>query len=271
MVFDILTLFPGMFDSPLNESILGKARQRGYVEVRIHNIRDYAFDKHQVTDDRPFGGGEGMVMKPEPIVRCLEAAVGEGPRPRVLLMSPQGRLFDQELAWELSRLPRVALICGRYEGVDERVAACHADDEISIGDYVLTGGELAAMIVIDAVTRLIPGVLGNAASAESESFAEPVLEGPQYTRPQEFEGHGVPEILLSGHHEAIQQWRRGQALLRTKKRRPDLFARLDLSPLDRKLLRAAEEDCEKRSGRMEVAEGPSLCGPGALPCSEPQR
>ena len=271
MVFDVLTLFPAMFESPLNESIPGKAQQRGFIEVGIHNIRDYAFDKHQVTDDRPFGGGEGMVMKPEPIVRCLEAITGEGPRPRVVLLSPQGRLFSQDIAWELSRLPRVALICGRYEGVDERVAAFYADDEISIGDYVLTGGELAAMIVIDAVTRLIPGVLGNASSAESESFAEPVLEYPQYTRPRDFEGHEVPEVLLSGHHEVIQRWRRGQALLRTKRRRPDLFARLAPSPLDRDLLRDAEEVLDADSGRRDVAEGSPLCGPGTLPCPEPQR
>lgn len=242
MIFEILTLFPGMFASPLGESILGKARERGFIEVRVHNIRDYAFDKHQVTDDRPFGGGEGMVMKPEPIKRLLDALRAKEPQPWVVLLSPQGRVFHQECAWRWSRLPRLALICGRYEGVDERVAEHFADEQISLGDYVLTGGELPAMVVLDAVTRLLPGVLGNAASTTVESFAEPVLEFPQYTRPREFQGYGVPEVLLSGDHEAIYRWRRGQALLRTKLRRPDLFGRLELTPPDVKLLRQAEED-----------------------------
>ncbi len=243
MIFEILTLFPGMFVSPLGESILGKARERGLVQVRVHNIRDHAIDKHQITDDRPFGGGEGMVMKPEPIVRLLEALKAQGPLPWVVLLSPQGHMFNQDCARRWSTLPRLVLVCGRYEGVDERVAEHFADEEISLGDFVVTGGELPAMVILDAVTRLLPGVLGNAASATSESFVEPVLEYPQYTRPREFCGHRVPEILLSGDHAAIQRWRRGQALLRTKVRRPDLFARLDLTPLDGKLLRQAEEDC----------------------------
>lgn len=242
MIFEILTLFPGMFVSPLGESILGKARERGLVQVRVHNIRDHATDKHQITDDRPFGGGEGMVMKPEPIVRLLEALKAQGPLPWVVLLSPQGHMFNQDCARRWSTLPRLVLVCGRYEGVDERVAEHFADEEISLGDFVVTGGELPAMVILDAVTRLLPGVLGNAASAASESFVEPVLEYPQYTRPREFYGHRVPEILLSGDHAAIQRWRRGQALLRTKVRRPDLFARLDLTPLDGKLLRQAEED-----------------------------
>ena len=161
MIFEILTIFPGMFSSPLEESIVGKARDRGLIQVRVHNIRDFATDKHQITDDRPFGGGEGMVMKPEPIVRALRAIVDNGPAARRVLLTPQGRLFDQEIARELSRLPRLILICGRYEGVDERVAEHFADDQISIGDYVLTGGELAAMVVVDAVVRLLPGALGN--------------------------------------------------------------------------------------------------------------
>ncbi len=248
MIFDILTLFPGMFDSPLSESILGKAQERGLIRVRVHNIRDYAVDKHQITDDRPFGGGEGMVMKPEPIVSLLDALRGEEPQPRVVLLSPQGRIFQQECAWRWSALPRLALICGRYEGVDERVAEFFTDEQISLGDYVLTGGELAAMVVLDAVTRLLPGVLGNDASARVESFSEPVLEFPQYTRPREFRGHPVPEMLLSGDHEAIRRWRRGQALLRTKLRRPDLFARLELSPQDLKLLHQAEGEGLQRSG-----------------------
>lgn len=240
MIFDILTLFPGMFDSPLQESIIGKARERSLIRVRIHNVRDFAAGKHQVTDDRPFGGGEGMVMKPEPIVRALEHAKDEEPAPWVVLLTPQGRLFNQEIAWKLSRMERLILICGRYEGVDERIAEHWVDDQISIGDYVLTGGELAGMVLVDAVTRLIPGVLGNAESAESESFSRPLLEYPQYTRPQEFRGHRVPDILLSGDHAAIDQWRTGHALLRTKLRRPDLFARLKLTAEELGLLEEAE-------------------------------
>jgi tRNA (guanine37-N1)-methyltransferase len=242
MIFDILTLFPEMFESPLRGSILGKASERGLVRVRLHNIRDYAVDKHQMTDDRPFGGGEGMVMKPEPIAAALDDLKRDGPLPWVVLLSPQGQLFSQETAWKLSGLQRVVLICGRYEGVDERIAEHFVNEQISIGDYVITGGEMAAMVVVDAVTRLIPGVLGNRASAEAESFSEPLLEYPQYTRPQEFMEHRVPEILLSGHHEAIQKWRRGRALLRTRERRPDLFERLKLSAADRKLLAQAEKD-----------------------------
>lgn len=242
MIFDILTLFPGMFEAPLRESILGKAIERGIVRVRLHNIRDYAVDRHQMTDDRPFGGGEGMVMKPEPIVRALDGLQREGPAPWVVLLCPRGRLFTQEIAWTMSRLTRIVLICGRYEGVDERVADHYTHDGISLGDYVLTGGELPAMVLVDAVTRLIPGVLGNETSASSESFTEPLLEYPQYTRPRDFRGHRVPDVLLSGHHEVIQRWRRGQSLLRTKLRRPDLFARLQLTTEDGKLLREAEEE-----------------------------
>jgi len=253
MVFDILSLFPGMFASPLSESILGKAVERGLIRVRVHNIRSYARDKHQVTDDRPFGGGEGMVMKPEPIVNALQA-IGRDPQPRIILLSPQGKLFDQRAARRLSRLPRLVLICGRYEGVDERVARHFVDEEISIGDYVLTGGELAAMVLVDAITRLIPGVLGNEFSAETESFEEPILEYPQYTRPQEFQGHRVPEILLSGHHAAIQKWRRGHALLRTRQRRPDLFARLKLNAEDRECLVLAEEE-EAGTAGLSRSEG----------------
>lgn len=242
MIFDIVTLFPGMFASPLSESMVGKAREKGLIEVRVHNLRDYAVDKHQITDDRPFGGGEGMVMKPEPIVKALEELKVTEPAARTVLLTPQGRLFCQEIAGTFSRIPRLILVCGRYEGVDERVAEHFVDDQISMGDYVLTGGELGAMAIVDAVARLVPGVLGNAASTSEESFTEPLLEYPQYTRPQEFRGYQAPEILLSGNHRAIQQWRRGQALLRTRERRPDLFSRLDLTLEDRKLLRAAEEE-----------------------------
>lgn len=251
MIFDILSLFPGMFTSPLSESIVGKAAERGLVQIRLHNIRDYTTDKHQMADDRPFGGGEGMVMKPEPIVSALQTIEQEPPRPWVVLLSPQGSLFNQKAAARMSELPRLLLICGRYEGVDERVARFFVDEEISIGDYVITGGELAAMVIIDAVTRLIPGVLGNDSSTAVESFVEPMLEHPQYTRPQEFLGYRVPEILLSGHHGAIQQWRRGQALLRTRQRRPDLFARLNLTRVDQELLRKAEQEEEQeRAGGM---------------------
>jgi tRNA (guanine37-N1)-methyltransferase len=252
MIFEILTIFPGMFESPLRESILGKAVERGLVKIRTHNVRDYAVDKHQMTDDRPFGGGEGMVMKPEPIVAALEALGAEEAAPRIILLTPQGRLFDQQIARELSRLSRVVLICGRYEGVDERVGEHFAHDQLSIGDYVLTGGELAAMVILDAVTRLIPGVLGNDASSWEESFAEPLVEYPHYTRPREFRGHIVPEILLSGHHEAIQKWRRGQSLLRTRLRRPDLFARFQPTREDLQLLMAAERDLEDSSGKVEI-------------------
>jgi tRNA (guanine37-N1)-methyltransferase len=246
MIFDILTIFPGMFSSPLEESIVGKARERGLIEVRLHNIRDFAADRHQMTDDRPFGGGEGMVMKPEPIIRALRSIGDTGPPARNILLSPQGRLFNQEIARELSGFPRLALICGRYEGIDERVAEFFTDDQISIGDYVLTGGELAAMVVVDAVVRLLPGALGNACSAGSDSFSEPVLEHPQYTRPQDFEGLSVPDVLLSGNHAGIRRWRRGQALLRTKTRRPDLFGRLSLSADDLALLESARREIEKK-------------------------
>jgi tRNA (guanine37-N1)-methyltransferase len=242
MIFDILTLFPGMFDSPLRESILGKGLARGLLRVRTHNIRDFAKDKHQVTDDRPFGGGEGMVMKPEPIVEALDWLRREEPAPRVVLLTPQGTLLNQDMAVGFSGFSRLILICGRYEGVDERVAQYYCDDQVSIGDYVLTGGELAAMVFIDAVARLIPGVVGKAASVEAESFTEPLLEHPQYTRPREYRGREVPEILLSGNHEVIRQWRRGQSLLRTRRRRPDLFARMRLSVADLDLLARAEEE-----------------------------
>ncbi|HAA02916.1 MAG TPA: tRNA (guanosine(37)-N1)-methyltransferase TrmD [Syntrophobacteraceae bacterium] len=242
MIFDILTIFPGMFVSPMQESILGKALERDLIAVRVHNIRDHATDKHQMTDDRPFGGGEGMVMKPEPIVAAIESIRASGPEPRVVLLTPQGRLFNQDRARELAQYPRIVLLCGRYEGVDERVARYFVDDELSLGDFILTGGELAAMVVIDVVTRLLPGVLGNAASVEAESFTEPILEYPQYTRPQGFRGHAVPEILLSGNHQAIRDWRRGQALLRTQRRRPDLFVRLELDAHDVKLLAQARQE-----------------------------
>lgn len=220
---EVLTLFPRMVAAPLEESILGKAREKGLLRVQVTDIRDFAEGRHRVTDDVPYGGGAGMVMKPEPLVAAIEAAKGRDPAARVVLMSPQGRRFDQEKAAELLALGRLILVCGRYEGVDERVMDW-IDEELSLGDFVLTGGEFAALAVIDAVARLLPGVLGNAESAASESFTgEGLLEGPQYTRPPEFRGRRVPEVLLSGDHARIAAWRREQALERTRKRRPDLL------------------------------------------------
>jgi tRNA (guanine37-N1)-methyltransferase len=222
-VVEILTLFPRMVAAPLEESILGKARAKGLLRVQVTDIRDFAEGKHRVTDDVPYGGGAGMVMKPEPLVAAIEAAKEREPQARVVLMSPQGRRFDQEKALELSQQPALVLVCGRYEGVDERVLRW-VDEELSLGDFVLTGGEIAALAVVDAVARLLPCVLGNELSAQSESFAgEGLLEGPQYTRPPEFRGMRVPEVLLSGDHARIAGWRREQAMARTRERRPDLL------------------------------------------------
>lgn len=233
MNFEILTLFPRLVEGPLQESILGKAIERGLISVGIRDIRQHAHDKHQVTDDTPYGGGAGMVMKPEPLVEAIEAARESLGEPcRVVLLDPIGRTFEQSVARELRAAERVVLVCGRYEGVDERVRA-YVDDEISLGDFVLTGGELAALCIVDACARLVPGVLGNVESAGMESFEEGLLEYPQYTRPPVFRGAEVPEVLLSGDHARIAAWRRRQALLRTKKRRPDLFARLELSEEER--------------------------------------
>ena len=217
---EVLTLFPRMVAAPLEESILGKARAAGLLRVQVTDIREFAEGKHRVTDDVPYGGGAGMVMKPEPLVAAIESAKQRDPSARVVLMSPQGRKFDQRVAQELPA--KLILVCGRYEGVDERVMDW-IDDEISVGDFVLTGGELAALAIIDIMARLVPGVLGNAESALSESFTEGLLEGPQYTRPPEFRGRKVPEVLLSGDHAKIAAWRRGQALQRTRARRPDLL------------------------------------------------
>ncbi len=220
---EVLTLFPRMIAAPLEESILGKARAKGLLRVQVTDIREFAEGKHRVTDDVPYGGGAGMVMKPEPLVSAIEAAKARLPSARVVLMSPQGRRFDQRRAQELSQREAVILVCGRYEGVDERVLP-FVDEEISLGDFVITGGEFAALAIIDAMARLVPGVLGNAESPLQESFAgEGLLEGPQYTRPPEFRGSKVPEVLLSGDHAKIAAWRREQALHRTRDRRPDLL------------------------------------------------
>jgi tRNA (guanine37-N1)-methyltransferase len=217
---DILTIFPGIFESPLRESLLGKAIDRGLVDVRVHDLRDHAEDRRQV-DDYSFGGGPGMVMKPEPIFAAVEA-LGQGEK-RCILLSPAGRRFDQALAEELAREPWLVLICGRYEGVDERVALGLPAEEVSIGDYVLSGGELPALVLLDAISRRRPGVLGSEASLEVESFVDGLLDHPHYTRPREFKGMAVPEVLLSGDHSAIERWRRDAALDKTRRNRPDLL------------------------------------------------
>ncbi|MFP3870511.1 MAG: tRNA (guanosine(37)-N1)-methyltransferase TrmD [Syntrophobacteria bacterium] len=238
MIFDIVTIFPEMVAAPLGQSILGKAVERKVIEVRIFNIRDFAAGPHRSTDDRPFGGGSGMVMKPEPLVAAIRCASRADPPARVVLLSPRGRVFNQEIAWELGRHHHICLVCGRYEGVDERVR-CYVHDEISIGDYILTGGELPALVVLDAVARLVPGVLGRYESAGEESFVDGLLEYPQYTRPEIFEGHRTPEVLLSGNHGAIRRWRRQQSLLRTWQSRPELLKHARLSSEDRQLLTEA--------------------------------
>lgn len=241
MRIDVLTLFPGIFEGPLRESILGRAIERELLKVVVHNIRDHAKDKHHITDDAPYGGGGGMVMKPEPIFSAVEALVAERRSEAwVVLLSPQGRLLTHSVAGELARRPWFILICGRYEGVDERVSRYLVDDEISIGDYILTGGELPALVLIDAVARLIPGALGDPAAPVKDSYAKGLLEHPHYTRPADFRGYSVPEILLSGDHASIARWRRREALRRTWRRRPDLLARAQLSHEDLEFLRQLE-------------------------------
>jgi tRNA (guanine37-N1)-methyltransferase len=237
----VLTLFPAMIDGYLRESILGKAQERGLLAVKAIDVREFAAGKHHVTDDTPYGGGAGMVMKVEPLVGAIEAARAQLPAAKVLLMSPRGPRFDQARAHELGSAGELILVCGRYEGVDER-ALKFIDGELSIGDFVLTGGELAALTVLDAVARLLPGVLGNAESAETESFETGMLEHPHYTRPPEFRGAAVPEALQSGNHARIDAWRRWHALKLTKERRPDLFEKLSLSKTDLKLLAKREEE-----------------------------
>jgi tRNA (guanine37-N1)-methyltransferase len=236
MRFDIFTLFPGIFESPLQESILKRAIETGLLEVQLYNIRDYTTDKHHITDDYPYGGGGGMVMKPEPVFAAVESALGirdQTSEIPIILLTPQGRLFNQDIAWELSKHDQVALICGRYEGFDERIRERLATDEVSIGDYVLTGGELAALVILDAVIRLRPGVLGDPGGPIDDSHSTGLLEYPHYTRPPEFRGWQVPEVLLSGDHGKVERWRREQALLRTWRRRPDLLERAELSEADR--------------------------------------
>jgi tRNA (guanine37-N1)-methyltransferase len=222
MIFTILTLFPNLFVSPLQESIIKKASDKGIITFNIVNIRDFAEDIHRTCDDNPYGGGPGMVMKIEPTSRAVAHVERTMGRAKSVLLSPQGRLFDQSMAERFSRLTHICLLCGRYEGVDQRVAAV-VDEEVSIGDYILSGGEAAALVLIDAISRCIPGVLGNAQSATDESFHERLLEYPQYTRPEEFEGMSVPPVLLSGNHEEIRKWRRQEAIRKTILKRPDLM------------------------------------------------
>jgi len=225
MKIDVLTLFAGMFAGPLDESIIRRARDAGLLKLAIHNLRDYAHDRHKTVDDKPFGGGPGMLLKPEPIFEAVEKLAGE--KTRVILLSPSGRKFNQSIARELAEAGDLLLITGHYEGFDERIRQELADDELSIGDYVLTNGALPAMVVIDAVTRLLPGVLGDDQSSQEESFSEGLLEYPQYTRPAEFRGMKVPEVLLSGNHAEIARWRAEQARVRTQERRPDLIRKTE--------------------------------------------
>ena len=240
--FDVFTLFPEVFEPYLQASILQRARQHGLLDVRLHNIRDWTYDKHHVTDDEPYGGGGGMVMKPEPVFAAVEAVLGAPLECPLILLDPQGRLLTQKVAQELALQPRLALLSGRYEGIDERVRQHLVTDEISIGDYVVTGGELPALVLIDAVARLIPGALGDPDGAWDDSHASGLLEYPHYTRPAEYRGWRVPEVLVSGDHARIARWRREQSLLRTLLRRPDLLEKAELSKADRKFLDSLEED-----------------------------
>jgi tRNA (guanine37-N1)-methyltransferase len=242
MQFEVFTLLPEVFSPYLESSILQRARQRGLIEVRLHNIRDYTHDRHHTTDDTPYGGGGGMVMKPEPVFEAVESVLGTSAIPSqptpvpVILLTPQGRVFTQRVAEELCHHERIALLCGRYEGVDERIREHLVTDEISVGDYVLTGGELPALLIIDALSRLIPGVLGDPSGAQDDSHSMGLLEYPHFTKPAEFRGWKVPEILLSGDHGKIEKWRREQALLRTLKKRPDMLEKAELSKDDKKFV-----------------------------------
>ena len=244
MQFDVFTLLPEVFPPYLNSSILQRARLRGLIDVRVHNIRDFARDKHHVTDDEPYGGGGGMVMKVEPVFAAVESVLGPAPLCPVIMLTPQGRVFNQKMAFELVQHPGIALLCGRYEGIDERIREHLVSDEISIGDYVLTGGELPALILIDAISRLLPGVLGDPDGAMDDSHATGLLEYPHYTRPPEYNGWGVPEILLSGDHAKIEKWRREQSLRRTLERRPDLLDNAPLSDTDRKVIKKIQGEDE---------------------------
>jgi len=238
MRFEILTIFPDLFSSPLQEGILKRALQAGQIKVNLHNIRDWATDKHAMTDDRPFGGGEGMVMKPEPLAACLQDVQADGPG-TVVLLSPRGSVYTQSTAERLAGLEKLILVCGRYEGVDERFRRLYVDEELSIGDYILTGGELAAMVVIDSVTRMLPGVLGCADSATNDTFSCGLLKHGQYTRPREFAGLAVPDVLLSGDHARIEEYRFLDSVRETLRRRPELLCQVAFSKAEQKQLRRA--------------------------------
>ncbi len=245
MIVDVITIFPEMFSGTMSTSIVGSARERGLLELRLHDLRDHTSDRHRTTDDYPYGGGPGMVMKPEPLVDAIRAVRDLEPdEAPVAVLTPSGRTFDQEFARSLGSLDRLILVCGRYEGIDERVFA-HADMTISIGDYVLTGGELPAMVVIDAVARLLPGVLGDEASSEDESFSEGLLEYPQYTRPAIYDGISVPDVLLSGNHAAIAAYRREEAIRKTARVRPDLIESARLTDDERRLACDARKEIDR--------------------------
>lgn len=243
MIFTVLTLFPGIFESPLNESIIKKARDRGILSFNLVNIRDFATDIHHTCDDAPFGGGAGMVMKVDPVWGAMKYVDNAFGRPHYVLLTPHGRVFDHHAAARFSRVKHIGLICGRYEGLDGRIASL-VDEEVSIGDFVLSGGEAASLVMIEAISRLVPGVLGNEDSPVDESFRDGLLEYPQYTRPRDFMGMEVPEVLLSGNHEEIRKWRRKEALKRTILSRPDLMERFEPSDEDRTLIRQIMEEME---------------------------
>lgn len=250
MKFDIVTIFPRMIEAALAEGVIGRAATRGVIDVRVCDLRDFASDRHRTVDDVPFGGGPGMVLKPEPLFRAVEAIRRERGEPAaIVLTSPQGRRFTQAEAVRLGGSGHIVVLCGRYEGVDERVREHLATEELSIGDYVLTGGELAALVVVDAVARLIPGVVGDDESVEADSFAQGLLDFPHYTRPADFRGLGVPEVLLSGHHAEIRRWRRREALRRTLERRPDLLAGCHLDDEQREMIRELRGEKGADNGR----------------------
>ncbi len=254
MKFDVFTLFPEVFPPYLDSSILHRAQEMGYLQVDLHNIRDWTTDKHHVTDEPPYGGGGGMVMKPEPVFAAVEGILGDPPCCPVILMTPQGELLTQEMANSLAEYSRLAIVAGHYEGVDERVREHLITREISIGDYVLTGGELPALVLIDTLTRLIPGVLGNPQAAEKDSHASGLLEHPHYTRPEEYRGWKVPEILRSGHHAKIDRWRRNQSLRRTQERRAELLSNLDLSDEDQEILNQLKDAGSFDPGNKSASE-----------------
>lgn len=256
MRFDVFSLLPQVIQPYLEASILQRAIQNNLLKVHIHDIRAWAVDKHHITDDAPFGGGGGMVMKPEPIFSAVEDITGSPPRCPVILLTPQGRTYNQKIALELAVQPRIALLCGRYEGIDERVREHLVTDEISVGDYVLTGGEIPALLLIDSIARLIPGALGDPDGAMDDSFASGLLEYPHYTRPAEFRGWRVPDVLLSGNHARIERWRRDQSIMRTYKRRPDLLDKLELSKKDSQFLEKLKqsETSEKEANSLPDAE-----------------